>query len=113
MNKQLKVAEFQGPSHPRSAEVFDRAVLAHQTMDDGALAGEILGLFLAQIDRLDRADWTHLELAFEMHSLRGAAAVMGAHQIVHLAEHWKKQGTGLERKLKLAFSQFRTESEIH
>ena len=107
MNKQLKVAELQDLAQPGQAQVFDRAVLAEQTMQDTALAEEILGLFFGQLDKLEKADWDSLELAFEMHTLRGAAAVMGARLIEQLADHWKKPGTGLERKLKLAFAQFR------
>jgi len=111
MIKQLKVAELQFLSQAGLTHVFDRRVLSHQTMQDAALAEEILNLFLGQIDRLEKADWSSLELPFEMHTLQGAAAVMGAHQIVQLTDNWKKQGTGLERKLKLAFAQFRTAAE--
>ena len=52
--------------------VFDRTVLMHHAMHDAALATEVLALFEAQLQRLEHLDWEKLDLAFEMHTLRGA-----------------------------------------
>ena len=106
MTKQLQIEEIKKLSEKVVAQVFDRAILDQQTMQDNALAVEILGLFKAQLLRLERVDWGNLELAFEMHTLKGAAAVVGALEIEALAENWKRQGGSLEHKFKAAFGRF-------
>ena len=78
----------------------------HHTMDDAALATEVLALFEAQLQRLEHLDWEKLDLAFEMHTLRGAAAAVGASQLQHLAENWKDTGV-FETTLKAAITNFR------
>ncbi len=110
MNRQLKIAELKRLSERIAPRAFDRAVLVQQTMSDTALAGEILGLFLAQVTRLEAVEWAGLEMAFEMHTLKGAAAVVGALEIEALAEGWKAQGKRLEFKVKTAFTRFRVEA---
>jgi HPt (histidine-containing phosphotransfer) domain-containing protein len=71
-----------------AAEVFDRAYLNHNTMQNQALAAEVLGLFLIQLpamlEALDAAA-TAAEWAFATHTLKGAAAVIGAQRLRLLA----------------------------
>ena len=86
--------------------VFDRTVLMHHAMDDAALATEVLALFEAQLQRLEHLDWDKLDLAFEMHTLRGAAAAVGASQLRHIAENWKDTGA-FEATVKTAIKNFR------
>ena len=81
MNRQLKVAELKRHSEWITPRAFDRSVLAQQTLFDPALAAEILELFLAQLTRLEAASWADLEMAFEMHTLKGAAAVVYRNQV--------------------------------
>ncbi|MDE2384567.1 MAG: Hpt domain-containing protein [Alphaproteobacteria bacterium] len=107
MNKQLKVAELQLLTKTDHMAVFDRQILDHQTLNDAALGQEILQLFAGQLSRLEKADWTKLELPFEMHTLRGAAAVVGAQQIEALARQWKQLGSDLEHALRGAIKSFR------
>jgi hypothetical protein len=107
MNRQLKIAELHKLARHAEVPAFDRKVLTYQTMDDAALAEEILLLFLGQLARLERINWAALELAFEMHTLRGAAAVVGAGQIEALADGWQALGSELEPKLKAAINDFR------
>ncbi len=85
---------------------FDRTVLMQHTMDDAALAAEVLALFEAQLQRLEHLDWEKLDLAFEMHTLRGAAAAVGASQLQHIAQNWKDSGD-FESTVKAAIVIFR------
>lgn len=107
MNRQLKIAELKRLSDRVGPPAFDQAILVEQTMSDPALAAEILELFIGQLKRLEALEWGDLEMAFEMHTLKGAAAVVGALEIEVLAEDWKAQGKRLEFKLKGAFTRFR------
>jgi HPt (histidine-containing phosphotransfer) domain-containing protein len=88
-------------------QVFKRDVLLRHVMDDRNLAEEVLGLFLRQLENLELADWSGLELAHEMHKLKGAAATVGAAQIEVLAAKWRNHGAELETKLKVAVQDFR------
>jgi len=71
-----------------AAEVFDRLHLNHYTMQNQALAAVVLGLFLVQLpamlDALDAAA-TAADWAFATHTLKGAAAVIGAQRLRLLA----------------------------
>lgn len=71
-----------------AAEVLDRAHLNHNTMQNQSLAEEVLGLFLIQLpamlDALDAAS-TATEWAFATHTLKGAAAAIGAQRLRLLA----------------------------
>jgi len=87
--------------------VFDRTVLMRQTMDDEGLASQVLDMFIHHLDRLDSADWRTLEMPFEMHTLQGAAASVGAVQIQELSAKWRTQGAELEEKLHRAVKAFR------
>ena len=70
------------------SEVFDRAHLAHYTMNNPALEAEIIGLFLMQlpstIEMLEKAtaaaDWK-----LYTHTLKGSAASVGARRLQRLA----------------------------
>jgi HPt (histidine-containing phosphotransfer) domain-containing protein len=70
------------------AVAFDSAHLDHFTMQDQALALEVLGLFLGQlpasIARLSEAR-TAAEWRFAAHGLKGASAAVGAHELSQLA----------------------------
>ncbi len=106
VGKQLtQVDRFSGAS-AAEPPVFDRTVLMQHTMDDAALATEVLTLFEAQLQRLEHLDWEKLDLAFEMHTLRGAAAAVGASQLQQIAENWKDNG-GFETAVKAAIVNFR------
>jgi len=107
MVKQFKVEAFEQDAVCPVGPVFDRAVLAHHTMDDLALANEIMKLFLEQLTQLETADWRGLDLTFQMHTLRGAAAAVGATQLRYIADEWSDYGTHLERTLKSAITVFR------
>ncbi|MBG1233023.1 Hpt domain-containing protein [Aestuariivirga litoralis] len=91
--------------------VFDRQVLMHQTSEDQALAQEVLGLFFKHLNRLESSDWQELQLPFEMHTLRGAAASVGAVQIEDLSGHWRTLGERLETQLRQAAKAFRAAAE--
>ncbi len=91
----------------RDRQPFERDILLRQVMDDLNLAEEVLGLFIRQLENLELADWSGLELAHEMHKLKGAAATVGAVEIEVLAAKWRKQGAKLEAKLKAAVQDFR------
>ena len=86
--------------------MFDRSVLLRNTMDDLGLATEVLALFETQLQRLEKLDWAQLDLEFEMHTLRGAAAAVGATQLQRLAESWKNNGDS-ESVVKIAIHDFR------
>ena len=87
--------------------MFDRNVLMQHAMDDAALAGEVLALFEAQLQRLEQLDWAKLDLAFEMHTLRGAAAAVGAIQLQHMADRCNQNDGDFETEVKAAIKMFR------
>ena len=100
-SRQFKVEAFRQDATRPAGPVFDRAVLAHHTMDDLALANEIMKLFLDQLTQLETADWPGLDLTFQMHTLRGAAAAVGATQLQYLADEWSDYGTHLEGNIEV------------
>lgn len=87
--------------------VFDRECWLRQALGDNDLAREVLGLFLGHVTRLEEAAFSRLDLAFEMHTLRGAAAAIGAAEIEAIATRWRDLGPGLEAALRKAFQAFR------
>ena len=91
--------------------VFDRQVLMRQTQEDVRLASEVLELFFAHLSRLEKADWNHLKLSLEMHTLQGAAASVGATQIEELSASWRAQGEQLAVKLQDASRAFRAAAQ--
>lgn len=93
--------------------IFDRSVLVGHTMEDGPLQQEVLDLFAAQlrtlIARLGEGRIPAEEAKFMAHSLRGAAAAVGALRIQELAENWQEnpsQLTGIKARLSLAAEEF-------
>jgi hypothetical protein len=110
MNKQLKIAERDALSEQSDEAVFDRACLARNTMNDAALQSEVLTLFIDQLAKIEFADWSKLDLNFEMHALRGAAAALGALQIEIICTRWQDYGPALEAVLKPAIAAFCTEA---
>ena len=71
-----------------SSEVFDRAHLSRYTMDSADLELEILGLFLLQlpstIEMIENAE-TAADWKLATHTLKGAAASIGAKRIQAIA----------------------------
>lgn len=74
------------------AHVFDRDHFDQQTFSELSLQREILQLFLLQIENTKTAlakgptasDWRYIS-----HTLKGAAAAVGAIAIARLAEEWE------------------------
>lgn len=68
--------------------VFDRAHLAHYTMNDETLECEVLGLFLTQLgatlEMIGKAE-TPAEWRLWTHTLKGAAAAIGAWRLQAVA----------------------------
>jgi HPt (histidine-containing phosphotransfer) domain-containing protein len=72
--------------------VFDVAFFEHCTMGDKLLMAELIGLFKSQIEKTcislmdvnSEADWR-----FQAHTLKGAAAAVGAVEIETLASAWE------------------------
>ena len=73
--------------------VFDRASFEINTMGEGELQREVVGLFRTQIAQTEdkiaavanERDWKFLT-----HTLRGAAAAVGAFEIHAMASDWEK-----------------------
>lgn len=86
--------------------VFDRSILLRQAMNDKALADEVLGLFLLQLAELAAKDWSRLDLNFEMHTLKGSAAVMGAMELEAIGRNWREFGIDLQGRVIHAISAF-------
>ncbi len=102
---------------PQNCIVLDVAYLNHTTFGDIALRTEIIGLFRAQVKAVrtqlllpvDHKAWTYLT-----HTLKGAAAAVGAGQLAALADVWsrntppKTQSTRIdcETQLTLAMAHF-------
>jgi HPt (histidine-containing phosphotransfer) domain-containing protein len=74
--------------------VFDVAFFEHCTMGDKQLMAELIELFKSQIEKTARAlmevtseaDWR-----FHTHTLKGAAAAVGAVEIETLANAWENR----------------------
>ena len=86
--------------------VFDRSILLHHSMNDPALAQEVLGLFLQQLEALASKEWANLDLNFEMHTLKGSAATIGAMELAELARNWREIGPELQKQVKVAIAAF-------
>lgn len=99
-------------------EVFDRAHLAHYTMNAADLEREIIGLFLLQIpstlEMIEAAE-TAAEWKLATHTLKGAAASVGAKRIHFLAAGLETMSADADvnvktmrlRVLKAAVAEFR------
>jgi HPt (histidine-containing phosphotransfer) domain-containing protein len=89
----------------RIFEVFDQAHLAHYTMNSVELEREIIDLFLQQLpvtialieDATTAAEW---KLA--THTLKGAAAAVGAHRLKAIAVDLEKLNIDADVKTKEA-----------
>lgn len=110
LGKQSKQADAFAAPPTSQPSVFDRNILMQHTMDDAALATEVLALFEAQLQRLESLDWAELDLAFEMHTLRGAAAAVGAIQLQYIADRHDELGHPLESEIKAAIKRFRVKA---
>jgi Hpt domain len=102
---------------PQNCNALDVAYLNQTTFGDLALRTEILGLFRAQVKAVrtqlllpvDQKAWVYLT-----HTLKGAAAAVGAKQLAALADSWgsnappENQTTRLscEAQLSLAMARF-------
>ena len=75
-------------------------------MNDQALADEVLGLFLQQLADLAAKDWAKLDLRFEMHTLRGSAAAMGALELAGIGHDWIEIGPDLQMRVSKAIVAF-------
>jgi HPt (histidine-containing phosphotransfer) domain-containing protein len=86
---QARLSALKNTKDNGSAVVFDRAHLAHYTLDSPDLEREIVGLFVAQLplilDSLFKAqsseDWR-----FAIHTLKGSAQAIGACKIGAIAK---------------------------
>jgi HPt (histidine-containing phosphotransfer) domain-containing protein len=80
-----------------AAAAIDRAYLARFTLGNASLAREVLELFAAQaplyLEALQRAS-TDREWRQAAHTLKGAAAAVGARQLQRLAELAERVGRG-------------------
>ncbi len=83
-------AELAQPSHV----IFDVAFFEHCTMGDKQLMGELIELFRDQVEKTlnglmeiaSDKDWR-----FQAHTLKGAAAAIGAVEIETLASAWENR----------------------
>jgi HPt (histidine-containing phosphotransfer) domain-containing protein len=95
------------------ALVFDRLRFETNTMFDASLQNEILGLFQSQIEqmeaRLSQGAVTAEDHKFLGHTLRGAAASVGALELEDIGANWERlslAGHDLVKVLKLAEQRF-------
>jgi hypothetical protein len=74
--------------------VFDRQRFEANTMYDGALQREILGLFLDQLQqikvRLEEGPISAEDSRFLGHTLKGAAAAVGGLEFEDIGSNWEK-----------------------
>ena len=94
--------------------IFDRQQFEDNTMSDRTLQQEILFLFLAQIQdvrkKLNEGPVSMEESRFLGHTLRGAAAAVGATDFVLIAENWENlalEGQSLQTALDKSEISFR------
>ena len=81
---------------PAPAAVFDQVHFVRQTFGDPALQQEIVELFMAQVNDARRAFATPMTTTawrFLTHTLKGAAASVGALRIAQLAGAWELAGS--------------------
>ena len=84
------------PISAEDALVFDISRFEANTMYDFALQCEILGLIQSQIEqmrvRLSQGGLSAEESKFVGHTLRGAAAAVGALELEDMGTHWVELG---------------------
>lgn len=98
---------------------FDREVLALHTMQDELLQREVLEMFLAQLSnvhsRIAQGPIPSGEGKVLAHTLRGAAATVGAKQIAAIASWWEEKPTWspqLKLEMERAILAFIAEASI-
>lgn len=81
---------------PEDMVVFDEAHFLRQTFGDRGLQLEIIALFIAQIEDSRKAlaaPMTTTAWRFMTHTLKGAAAAVGAMRLAALAGQWEIVGS--------------------
>jgi HPt (histidine-containing phosphotransfer) domain-containing protein len=104
----------------KNLTVFDRDSFESSTMYDAGLQVEILSLFYAQLNaakqKMSSGLLTQQENKFLGHTLRGAAAAVGALEIEHIAQCWEDGQSDLgvlAGKLDAAITLFRKETAFY
>jgi hypothetical protein len=104
----------------KNLTVFDRDSFESSTMYDAGLQVEILSLFYAQLNaakqKMSSGLLTQQENKFLGHTLRGAAAAVGALEIEHIAQCWEEGQLDLgvlAGKLDAAITLFRKETAFY
>jgi HPt (histidine-containing phosphotransfer) domain-containing protein len=104
----------------KNLTVFDRDSFESSTMYDAGLQVEILSLFYAQLNaakqKMSSGLLTQQENKFLGHTLRGAAAAVGALEIEHIAQCWEDGQLDLgvlAGKLDTAITLFRKETAFY
>jgi HPt (histidine-containing phosphotransfer) domain-containing protein len=99
---------------PASGTTFDHAHFHRQTFGDADLQREIIQLFLAQIEdarKTIRTPMTTTSWRFLTHTLRGAAASVGALRLAGLAAAWEIEGSPQDAALRgTILAQFEAEA---
>ena len=105
---------YHAPKVPLDCRPLDAERLDQNTFYDRVLRDEILKLFVSQLDISRSAilnPETNEDWRFSTHTLKGAAAAVGAQQFVALSCLWEKQVlpiSGEDRqKMAVAFDQAR------
>lgn len=78
------------------ADIFDIEHFERQTFGDANLQREIMQLFMAQVEDTLKAlatPMTSTSWRFLTHTLKGAAAAVGAIRLADIAGQWELQGT--------------------
>lgn len=103
------------PGQPASSAAFDHAHFARQTFGDADLQREIIHLFLAQIEDARKAFGTPMTTTswrFLTHTLKGAAASVGAVRMAGLAAAWEIAGSPQDAATRQSvLAQFEAEAE--
>jgi HPt (histidine-containing phosphotransfer) domain-containing protein len=114
MGRQNKQLHINRQVSVENALIFDQARFESNTMYDFALQCEILGLLQSQIEqiksRLLQGGLTAEESKFVGHTLRGAAAAVGAIELEEMGANWEKltlAGFDFITGLELANERFR------
>ena len=101
-----------GVQLPRvDAQIFDIEHFERQTFGDANLQREILQLFMAQIEDTRKALTTPMTATswrFLTHTLKGAAASVGAIRLADIAGEWELQGTPKDGEARAAIMELFT-----
>lgn len=88
---------------PASGTTFDHGHFDRQTFGDAELQREIIQLFLAQVEdarKAIRTPMTTTSWRFLTHTLKGAAASVGALRLAGLAAAWEIEGSPQDADLR-------------